>query len=314
MELTPFNGIPHLLTPVITEPKKAIAALKWAVSEMERRYETLADAGARDIASYNQLGKVQRAEDFMPYLVIMVDELADLMAAYGREVEGAIVRLAQMARAVGIHLVLSTQRPSVEVITGLIKANITTRMAFQVASQVDSRTILDGSGAETLLGSGDMLFLAGDVPKPKRIQGTFVSDKEVRRIVAFLKKQADEALSERGEAESELADSMSADRSTGAYEKGPKLDLDAFSGHDSPDDELFLEAKSLVTREQKASASMLQRRLRVGYARAARLLDMLEEAGIIGPGDGARPREVYASREESADEPGSSARPATFES
>ncbi len=296
VELTPYNGIPHLLTPVITEPKKALAALKWAVSEMERRYEVLAEKGARDIASYNQDKEVRQAREFMPYIVVVVDELADLMAVHGREVEGAIVRLAQMARAVGIHLVLSTQRPSVEVITGLIKANITTRMAFQVASQVDSRTIIDQSGAEKLMGNGDMLFQAADSPKPKRVQGTFVSDKEVKEVVAFLRDQADKTASPaREEGESQLANAMD-----GGGSEGPRssIDLEKFSQGAEHEDELFTEAKELVISRGKASASMLQRRLRVGYARAARLLDMLEEAGVVGPPDGAKPRDVYVSKED----------------
>jgi S-DNA-T family DNA segregation ATPase FtsK/SpoIIIE len=274
VELSIYNGIPHLITPVITEPKKAIAALRWAVNEMERRYETLQASGSRDIFSYNS----KKKDNVMPFLVIVIDELADLMAAYGRDIEGAIVRLAQMARAVGIHLIVSTQRPSVEVITGLIKANITTRIAFQVGSQVDSRTILDGAGAEQLLGDGDMLFQQGDASRPRRVQGAFVSEKEAKQVAKFIKDQADEVMEEEGEPEMEI-DLESQPSSGGLGNSG--------------DDELYDDAKEVVVLAGKASASLLQRRLRVGYARAARLIDILEDQGIIGPGEGAKPREVY---------------------
>ncbi len=274
VELSIYNGIPHLITPVITEPKKAIAALRWAVNEMERRYETLQASGSRDIFSYNS----KKKDNVMPFLVVVIDELADLMAAYGRDIEGAIVRLAQMARAVGIHLIVSTQRPSVEVITGLIKANITTRIAFQVGSQVDSRTILDGAGAEQLLGDGDMLFQQGDASKPRRVQGAFVSEKEAKQVSKFIRDQADEVMEEEGEPEMEI-DLESQPSSGGLGNSG--------------DDELYDDAKEVVVLAGKASASLLQRRLRVGYARAARLIDILEDQGIIGPGEGAKPREVY---------------------
>lgn len=284
VELSLYNGMPHLITPVIVDSKKVVNALRWAVREMEKRYERLQGAGSRDIFSFN-IKQAAAKDDLMPVIVIVIDELADLMAAHGRDVEAAIVRLAQMSRAVGIHLVVSTQRPSVEVITGLIKANITSRMALQVASQVDSRTILDMSGAEKLLGNGDMLYLAGDVSKPRRIQGAFVSEKEVKDVVKFIKQQA-EQLEEAGE-EEESAGEL-------------RLDPDEVvagtamtGGRDEEGDELFFEAKDVVVNAGKASASLLQRRLRVGYARAARLLDILEEKGVIGPGEGAKPREVY---------------------
>lgn len=276
VECVHYRDIPHLIAPVITKSKGAIKALRWAVNEMEKRYETLAEARARDIASYNE-----RTDEPMPYIVIVVDELADLMMAHGREIEASIVRIAQMARAVGIHLILSTQRPSVEVITGLIKANITSRIAFQVASQIDSRTILDSAGAEKLLGNGDMLFLGGDAGKPKRIQGSFVSEKEVKRVTDFIRKQT-------------LPD-YSEDFNAAA-------DSDHGGGGEDFEDDLFEEARELVISTQKASASYLQRRLRVGYARAARLLDMLEEDGVIGPGEGAKPREVLIVSESDADE------------
>lgn len=277
VELSLYNGIPHLLTPAITDAKKAIHALRWAVREMERRYELLAGQGARDLIGYNV--KVSSLKDSIeepiPYIVIVIDEMADLMMAFPREVEGSIVRLAQMSRAVGIHLILTTQRPSVEIITGLIKANITARIAFQTGSQIDSRTILDMAGAEKLLGNGDMLFLAGDTAKPKRIQGAFVSEAEVRKVVEFLKREEEAPVYEAGITEPKH------DHEGGFSEDG-----------DDSDDELYEEAKRVVVESGKASASLLQRRLRVGYARAARLLDILEENGIIGPGSGAKPRDI----------------------
>ncbi|TSC53905.1 MAG: putative cell division FtsK/SpoIIIE [Parcubacteria group bacterium LiPW_39] len=278
VEFPVYNGLPHLLTPVIVDADKTVNALRWAVSEMERRFEILSAAQARDIASYNKKFIDGELDEPLSYIVIMVDELADFMASHGREVEATIVRLAQMSRAVGIHLILATQRPSVEVITGLIKANITSRIAFQVASQIDSRTILDGAGAEKLLGNGDMLFLSGDVAKPRRVQGTFVSDKEIKKMVEFLSKQNKASYSE------EIT-RAAVGQSTlwgGGGELGGGID-----------DDLYGQAKELVIQSGKASASLLQRRLRVGYARAARLLDMLEENGIVGPADGAKPREVF---------------------
>ncbi|MBI4135019.1 MAG: DNA translocase FtsK [Candidatus Sungbacteria bacterium] len=277
VELSMYNGVPHLLTPVITDPKKTIHALRWAVHEMERRYEMLSESGARDIVSFNTKVNTEK-EELLPYIVIIVDELADLMMAYPREVEGSVVRLAQMARAVGIHLVLTTQRPSVEVITGLIKANITSRVAFQTGSQVDSRTILDMAGAEKLLGNGDMLFLAGDTAKPRRIQGAFVSESEVKKVVEFLRREEEAPQYETG-----ITEPRAGGETAGLF-------ADANEG----DDELYEEAKQVVLESGKASASLLQRRLRVGYARAARLLDLLEENGIIGPGSGAKPREILA--------------------
>ena len=288
VELTPYNDIPHLITPVIVDNKKSINALRWLVKEMERRYEVISHSRTRDIFSYNSK-QISKKQTLMPFIVLIIDELADLMAAYGRDLEGSIVRLAQMSRAVGIHLIVSTQRPSVEVITGLIKANITSRVAFQVASQVDSRTILDMAGAEKLLGSGDMLYLAGDTGKPRRLQGPFVSEKEVKGVVKFLKDQEYEREEEKiGETlEESLAQSI---------ESGPTI---GGSGGDlsEDDDVLFNEAKETVIQAKKASASLLQRRLRIGYARAARLLDILEEKGIVGPADGAKPREVLIGQE-----------------
>ncbi len=286
VEFPVYNGLPHLLTPVIVDAAKTVNALRWAVAEMERRFEILSAKQARDVLSYNKKFVDGELEEPLSYIIVVVDELADLMASHGREVEAAIVRLAQMSRAVGIHLVLATQRPSVEVITGLIKANITSRIAFQVASQIDSRTILDGAGAEKLLGNGDMLFLSGDVSKPRRVQGAFASDREVKRVVEFLTKQTKVQYSE------EITRSRSA-QSTLWGGGG------AWGG---ADDDLYEQAKEVIIQSGKASASLLQRRLRVGYARAARLLDMLEENGVVGPADGAKPREVLAG--EAKDIPG----------
>jgi len=277
VELTAYSSIPHLLTPVIVQADKANGALRWAVSEMERRFKVLQEAGNRDIAGYNAAAAVVEGES-LPYIVIVIDELADLMSSYGREVEGTIVRLAQMARAVGIHLIVSTQRPSVEVITGLIKANITSRMAFQVASQIDSRTILDMAGAEKLLGNGDMLFLAGNAAKPRRVQGAFVSEKEVKKVTDYLKESSQPEYVE------EVANSSDSKH---------QISIGSKIQEGKEEDELLGEAKELVIQAGKASASLLQRRLRVGYARAARLLDILEEEGVVGPADGARPRDVF---------------------
>jgi len=280
VELTSYDSIPHLLTPAITQPEKAVGALRWAVSEMERRFGVLQEAGKRDIASLNKKCSEKEGGQPLPYIIIVIDELADLMSSYGREAEASIVRLAQMARAVGIHLIVSTQRPSVEIITGLIKANITCRMAFQVASQIDSRTVLDMAGAEKLLGRGDMLFLAGNSAKPRRLQGAFISDKEVKKVVDYLKETKGP----------DYKEEIISSQKTLRPEIGFGLGQTALA---ETDDELYLEAKEVVARAGKASASLLQRRLRVGYARAARLLDILEEKGIVGPADGAKPRDVY---------------------
>ena len=280
VELTSYNGIPHLLTPVITDPDKAINSLKWSISEMENRYDLLSQLGARNIESYNKSVRTKyQNREALPYIAIIIDELADLMATHGREMEAAVVRLAQMARAVGIHLALSTQRPSVEVITGLIKANITTRIAFQVASQIDSRTIIDMAGAEKLLGNGDMLYLSGDSNKPTRIQGAFVSEGEVRKITSFIKNQ-------------KVKESESGQTVTG--DKNKEKRIESFSAQEKNiiDDDLYEEAVETVKNAGKASASLLQRRLRIGYARAARLLDIMEEQGVVGPADGAKPRRV----------------------
>ena len=293
VEMAPYEDIPHLLTPVITEPEKTISALKWAVNEMERRYKLLAGEKLRDIASYNKKiqkgtkkisvededGNLQQVDDgAMPYIVIVIDELADLMMVAARDVEALIVRLAQKARAVGIHLVLATQRPSVNVITGLIKANVPARIAFTVASQIDSRTILDQIGAEKLLGQGDMLMLTPDMSKPKRIQGAWVMDEEVIKITDHLRMQSppqynDEIISQPVQINAK---------------GGVVMDMDGGSS----DDSLYQDAVRAVVEGRKASTSYLQRRLRIGYSRAARLIEEMEEQGVIGAADGNRPREV----------------------
>ncbi len=285
VELTLYNGIPHLVAPVITEGKKALGVFRWAIEEMDSRYEKLQGASCRDIASYNK----SNPKSAFPYLVIIVDELADLMSTYGREIEGSIVRLAQMARATGIHLILSTQRPSVEVITGLIKANITSRMALQVASQVDSRTILDTSGAEKLLGGGDMLFTSSEMSKPKRIQGAYITEEELKSVTDFIRDHNPSLLEDQ--------EPTALEKTLNQSSKSEGLNFDNYAKEDDEDD-LYDEAVQVVREAQKASASLLQRRLAVGYARAARLLDIMEERGVVGPGDGAKPREVFLDKGE----------------
>jgi len=276
VELTAYNNIPHLLTPVIMDVPKVIRALKWTVGEMERRFHVLSEAGKRDIKSYNRDSGIK-----MPYIVFAIDELADLMTAAGAEVEGLIIRLAQMSRAVGIHLVLATQRPSVDIITGLIKANIPARIAFSVASLTDSRTILDMSGAEKLLGRGDMLYVSADISKPKRLQGAFLSDKEIESVIRYLRERSEPEYNE------EIVETTTKPGNFGGA-----------SGVDAGDgDELLEDARGVVIQAGKASASLLQRRLRVGYARAARLLDLLESEGVVGPADGAKPREILVAKE-----------------
>ncbi|MBI5529897.1 MAG: DNA translocase FtsK 4TM domain-containing protein [Candidatus Doudnabacteria bacterium] len=272
VELPLYNGIPHLLVPVITDVKKTVNALRWAITEMDRRYDVLSQSGKRDIQSYNA-----SYTEKIPYIVIVIDELADLMISATSEVEGAIIRLAQMARATGIHLVLATQRPSVDIITGLIKANFPGRIAFSVASLMDSRTILDCGGAEKLLGRGDMLYINAELSKPKRLQGAYISDIEVKRIVRFLKDQIEEP----PEYNEEITEKT-------AVPGGFLNDIS-----DNGDDELLEEAKNVILQSGRASATLLQRRLKVGYARAARLMDLLEEEGVIGPGEGAKPRDIF---------------------
>ena len=292
VELTLYNNIPHLLTPVITEAKKTILALKWAAKEMDRRYDILEAESVRDIESYHKnvwgkksLGAAQDGADApnadrLPYIIIIIDELADIMSTYPRELEAAIVRLAQMSRAVGIHLILSTQRPEVNIITGLIKANIPARVALKVSSQIDSRTILDAGGAEKLLGAGDMLYSSGEA-QPERLQSAFISESEVKKVVKYL---ADAYRDEISEEITLTSASISADKSI--------FESSLEDENSDEDDEMYEEARICVIEAGKASTSYLQRKLKLGYARAARLMDRLEERGVIGPGDGAKPREV----------------------
>lgn len=277
VEMAPYQDIPHLLTPVITEPEKCISALKWAVAEMERRLRTMSEVGKRDIAGYNALKK----EEGMPYIVIVIDELADLMMMAARDVEALIVRIAQKARAAGIHLVLATQRPSVDVITGLIKANVPARIAFTVASQVDSRTIIDQMGAEKLLGRGDMLLLTSDMPKPKRVQAALIEDGETGKVTDYIREQR----------EPQYDDEVVSQPVQFNGKGGVVADA---SGSDA-DDDMFRDAVHVVIESRKASTSLLQRKLRIGYGRAARLMETMEEQGIIGQADGSRPRDVLVS-------------------
>lgn len=270
VELTHYNGIPHLLTPVIVEPEKVISALRWILSEMDRRYKLFSQAGARNIDSYNEMSGFQA----LPYIVLVIDELADIMLFSPVEVEDSITRIAQMSRATGIHMILATQRPSVDVITGLIKANIPCRIAFAVSSQIDSRVILDTQGAEKLLGRGDMLYLPPEQAKPVRIQGAFVSDKETAALVSFLKNQG------------------VSPQYTEEVVSMPKSGSVSLPGFDGEVDDLFKEAVKIVCQYERASASLLQRRLSVGYARAARIIDQLEAAGVVSPAEGSKPREV----------------------
>jgi len=273
VELTGYNDIPHLLTPVIVEPKKVVSALKWACAEMDTRYKRLAEAGVKNLDAYNELAGFQA----LPSIVIIIDELADIMLFAPAEVEESVTRIAQMARAVGIHLVLATQRPSVDVITGLIKANVPTRIAFNVSSMMDSRVILDSPGAEKLLGKGDMLYIPPDQAKPTRIQGTFVSEPEIRRLVDFVKGQG-----QKPEYMEEITTKYQAQMIKGGS--------GGTNGEDR--DQLFDEAVKVFSQYDKASSSLIQRRLSVGYARAARILDQLYEAGLVGPAEGSKPREV----------------------
>lgn len=305
VELTLYNGIPHLLTPVITEPKKALKSLSWAVKEMARRYDILQAEGIQGIDLYH--GNVyhpakkeweakgspeeerENLPEPLPYIVIILDELNDLMQAYPRELEALIVRLAQMSRAVGIHLLLATQRPSVNVITGTIKANVPTRIALNVASQIDSRTIIDQMGAEKLLGQGDMLYLSSDSPRLTRIQSAYISGEEIKKVVSYLKAQ-----------DADMLDTIDFEESKDGNANSFMASIDGESGGD--EDELFEEAKQIVMESGKASTSYLQRRLRIGYSRAARLVDILEEQGIVGPADGSRPREVLIGKNKTTED------------
>ncbi len=279
VELGNYNGIPHLMIPVVTDPSKAAAALNWAVAEMTDRYKKFADEGVKDLESFNEFVRANGEENrVMPQVVIIIDELADLMMAAPSQIEESICRLAQMARAAGMHLIVATQRPSVDVITGVIKANIPSRIAFAVSSQVDSRTILDMQGAEKLVGKGDMLFHPMGMGKPIRVQGTFVSDGEVHKVIEFVKGQVE----------------------TTEYNEDVLSRIERTNVQDSADDadELLPDAIELVVSSGQASVSMLQRRFRIGYNRAARIVDMMEARGIIGPQDGSRPRQVLLTSEE----------------
>ena len=288
VELAEYNGIPHLLMPVVTEPKKAAGALGSAVQEMERRYRLFAENNVRDIKSFNRLAAESPDLEKMPYIASIIDELADLMMVVGKDVEDSICRIAQKARAAGMHLIVATQRPSVDVITGLIKANIPSRIAFAVSSQVDSRTILDGSGAEKLLGQGDMLFMPVGAPKPTRIQGTFVRDEEISRVLDFIKSSAtvqyDEAMIEAMEKHT--------------IQDGKKGGSGADADDETDTDPMYNQAVEVVIDAGQASTSLLQRRCKLGYARAARIMDEMEQNGIIGPSEGAKPRAVLISRQQ----------------
>ena len=295
VELSVYNGIPHLLIPVVTDPKKASAALHWAVTEMMQRYDKFATLGVRDLKGYNERVEESAKEGFvdenfpkLPQIVIIVDELADLMMVAPGEVEDAICRLAQMARAAGLHLILATQRPSVNVITGLIKANVPSRIAFAVSSGIDSRTILDSVGAEKLLGKGDMLFFPSGYPKPVRIQGAFVSDKEVSHVVEFLKNQTTGTTSYNEEVKKKIESGVSSDGSSGS----------SSSGNDNGKDEYFAEAGRFIIEKDKASIGMLQRVYKIGFNRAARIMDQLSEAGVVGPEEGTKPRKILMTQEE----------------
>lgn len=310
VELSLYDGIPHLLADVIVENGKVVSALRWAIREMEHRYKMLQEVGSKDIESFNR--KAQNKETFqrvneetgeiteesiekIPFIIIVIDELADLMASHGKEVEGAIIRLAQMSRAVGIHLILSTQKPMVTVITSLIKSNIPARIAFRVPSLMDSRTILDASGAEKLLGNGDMLYSAAEAVDLKRLQGTFVSEEEIKRVVEFIKKQKLEKI-EDGLGENIIAEEKkSLDNKNGEVVTsytGDKINFASIPETDDMEDPRYEEAKQVVMQAGKASSSLLQRRMRIGYSRSARLMDILEERGVIGPSDGSKPREI----------------------
>ncbi|GAE88032.1 cell division protein FtsK [Acetivibrio straminisolvens JCM 21531] len=279
VELGIYNGIPHLLIPVVTDPRKAAGALNWAVQEMVNRYKLFADRGVRDIKGYNALLTKNGETELLPQIVIIIDELADLMMVAPNDVEDAICRLAQMARAAGMHLVIATQRPSVDVITGVIKANIPSRIAFSVSSQVDSRTIIDMAGAEKLLGKGDMLFYPVGASKPIRVKGAFVSDGEVERVVEYIKSQGNAEYNE------DIIEEINSERESRDSDPGDN-------------DELLPQAIELVVDAGQASVSLIQRKFKVGYARAARIVDQMEARGIVGPFEGSKPRQVLITKQQ----------------
>jgi len=294
VEFPVYSSLPHLLCPVIYDAQQTLVALKWLVGEMERRFTVLAGANSRDIHSYNSKME-KKGEDKLPYIVLIIDELADLMSVKGKEIESYVVRLAQMSRATGIHLILATQRPSVEVITGLIKANITTRIALKVGSLIDSRTILDSSGAEKLLGKGDMLLLTKEHAKPRRIQSPYISEQEIKKVATFITSNEIEEgeIKEQGEEgylETKEEEENSLSKELARAMETKEVQMDSFFSKEDP---LYEEAKRMVITSRKASATFLQRRLGIGYARAAKLLDILEERGIVGPSEGAKPREIF---------------------
>ena len=284
VELSVYNGIPHLLIPVVTDPKKAAGALAWAVQEMDNRYNLFALKGVRDLKGYNKAIEKEGGVGKLPQIVIIVDELADLMMVAAKDVEEAICRLAQKARAAGMHLVIATQRPSVDVITGLIKANIPSRIAFAVSSQIDSRTILDSVGAEKLLGKGDMLYFPTGAPKPIRVQGAFVSDEEVEKIVSFIKQNGTATYSE------DILESIENSNKT-------DKELAQEQAEDDETDPFLMDAIDTVVETGQASTSFIQRRFKVGYARAGRIIDQMEERGIISGYQGSKPREVLMTKE-----------------
>jgi len=299
VEFPVYANLEHLLCPVIYDANQTLVALKWLVGEMERRFTVLAAGHSRDIGSYNEKQE-KKGEQKLPYIVLIIDELADLMSVRGKEIESYVVRLAQMSRATGIHLILATQRPSVEVITGLIKANITSRIALKVGSLIDSRTILDASGAEKLLGRGDMLLMSKEVSKPRRVQSPYISEVEIKKVVSWItdsnnevKEKTEESEPSLIETEPEKEENSLVGELTKSMET-PQAQMDTFFSKEDP---MYEEAKRTVIQSKKASTSLLQRRLGIGYARAARLMDILEERGIVGPQEGARPREVYLSEE-----------------
>jgi len=321
VELSLYNGIPHLLSEVITDNGKVINALKWAVSEMERRYKVLQKVGTRDLKTYKKMcDDGETVQDInpetdqveamplenLPVIVVVIDEMADLMASHGKEVEGVIVRLAQMSRAVGIHLIVSTQRPSVEVITGTIKANLPTRIALRVATGIDSRTIIDTPGAEKLVGHGDMLYVGTNSASPKRLQGVFVEEEEVKKVIDFIKRQAKatgayDVEENFGSDESDAGAEAAAARGITSvdFDTAAKTATEIGGGGEDP---MYEQAKEIVIEADKASTSYIQRRLRVGYSRAARLIDELEDNGVIGPADGSKPRKVLVAAESEEEE------------
>ena len=287
VELAPYNGIPHLLIPVVTDPKKAAGALQWAVFEMMKRYKTFSEHGVKKLEEFNQLARTKEGIEPLPSVVVVIDELADLMLVAAKEVEESICRVAQMGRAAGMHLVIATQRPSADVITGLMKANIPSRIAFAVASSMESRIILDNGGAEKLVGRGDMLYAPLGAGKPTRVQGCFITPEEIERVVSFVKQTG----------EAQYDDDVIAKIEESVQEKGAKAGKPSAEPQESEEDELLPAAVEVILETGQASTSMLQRRLKLGYSRAARLVDQLEERGYVGPFEGSKPRQLLITKE-----------------